>query len=38
MTDIRTHGAAIDVKTIARELAVLEETARSQVMVEKKAQ
>jgi hypothetical protein len=38
MTDIRTHGAAIDAKTIARELAVLEETARSQVMVEKKTQ
>jgi hypothetical protein len=36
MTDIRTHGLAIDAKEIARQLAAFEQTARAQVLAEKK--
>jgi hypothetical protein len=36
MTDIRTRGVAIDAKTVAKELLRLEETARGQVIAEKK--
>jgi hypothetical protein len=36
MTDIRTHGKAIDAKIVAKELLKLEATAREQVLAEKK--
>jgi hypothetical protein len=36
MTDIRTRGKAIDAKTVAKELLTLEETARAQVLADKK--
>ncbi|HTI86168.1 MAG TPA: DUF1476 domain-containing protein [Alphaproteobacteria bacterium] len=35
MTDIKTHGAAIDAKAIARQLVESEKTAREQVISEK---
>jgi hypothetical protein len=36
MTDIRARGANIDAKAVAKELLTLEETARGQVLSEKK--
>jgi hypothetical protein len=36
MTDIRTRGLAIDAKTVAKQLATCEETARAQVVSDKK--
>ncbi|MGE5537849.1 MAG: DUF1476 domain-containing protein [Gemmatimonas sp.] len=36
MTDVRTRGAKIDAKAVAKQLAALEETARAQVVAEKK--
>lgn len=36
MTDIRARGANIDAKAVAKQLTALEETARSQVLAEKK--